>query len=201
MVRKIKKGNEMDYLEKIRELLEENMTEKGYKLWNGINQIIPDIWTKPVASTLKYHKKLNGEVPDIAEHVYHMLYSTSKIMRLFNYESKTLDGDKMLLAVALHDAVKYGEFGTRKYCDNAHDRASADMVSSNKGTFTKLLSEEQFYILEEAIRFHSGQWSTDVKNGKEFTFKDYNPETMFVHMLDMLSSEDCLKTDMDYKEE
>ena len=58
-------------------------------------------------------------------------------MRLFNFESKTPDGDKILLAVALHDSVKYGEFGSRRYCDNAHDRAAADMVSSNKDTFTK----------------------------------------------------------------
>ena len=189
------------YIEKIRRLLEEHMTEKGYKLWVGINSILPNIWSKPVASTLKYHKKLNGEVPDIAEHVYHMLYATSKVMRLFNIEKNTPDGDKMLLAVALHDSVKYGEFGTRKYCDNGHDKAAADMVSSNKETFTKLMSEEQFFQLEEAIRFHSGQWSTDAKRNGDFSFKDYNPETMFVHMLDMLSSGDCLKTDMDYKEE
>jgi hypothetical protein len=194
-----RKGLEM-YLEKIKELLEEHMTEKGYNLWKGINRILPDIWSKPVASTLKYHKKLNGEVPDIAEHVYQMLYAAREVMRLFNFESKTLDGDKILLAVALHDSVKYGEFGTRRYCDNAHDKAAADMISSNKDTFTKLLTKEQFYVLEEAIRFHSGRWSTDAKNNGDFTFKDYNPETMFVHMLDMLSSGDCLKTDMDYKE-
>jgi len=188
------------YLEKVKTLLEQNMTEKGFKLWKGIDSILPNIWEKPTSSTKKYHKKLNGEVPDIAEHVYHMLYSASKVMRLFGFESKTIEGDKLLLAIALHDALKYGEFGSRKYCDNSHDKTAADMVSTNKGTFTKLMSEEQFFELEEAIRFHQGQWSTDLRRGTKFSFNDYNPETMFVHVLDMLSSSDCLKTDMDYQE-
>ena len=59
----------MNYKEKVVELLEKNMTEKGFKLWIGINNILPDIWDKPTASTLKYHKKLNGEVPCNAEQI------------------------------------------------------------------------------------------------------------------------------------
>ena len=65
----------MDYKEKIVELLKENMTEKSFKLWNGINKRLPDIWNKLSASTRKYHRKFNGEVPDIAEHTYEMLFS------------------------------------------------------------------------------------------------------------------------------
>lgn len=192
----------MSYLEKIKQLLEDNMTEKGYRLWDGINKIVPDIWRKLTSSTGKYHRKLNGDgPPNIDEHVYQMLFSTTKIMRMLGIEKKTSHGDTILFAVALHDSLKYGFLGNRKYVDNSHDKLSADMISENKETFLKVISEEEFYILEEAIRFHSGQWSTDAKRIKNFSFKDYNPETMFVHMLDMLSSEDCLKTDMDYKGE
>ena len=192
----------MDYLEKIKELLEENMTEKGYRLWDGINKIIPDIWNKPCSSTGKYHRRLNGEPgSDIVEHVYQMLFSAIKIFRMFNVEKKTAKADSILFAVALHDSLKYGKLGTRRYCDNSHDKLGADMISGNKDTFLKIMSEEDFFILEEAVRFHSGQWSTDAKNNGDFSFNDYNPETMFVHMLDMLSQADCLKTDVDYKEE
>ena len=66
----------MNYKDKVSELLEKNLTEKSFKLWTGINRILPDIWDKPSSSTGKYHKKLNGDVPSIAEHVYHMLYAT-----------------------------------------------------------------------------------------------------------------------------
>jgi len=183
------------FKEKVVKLLEDNMTEKGFALWNGINSRLPDIWENPTSSTGKYHKKMNGEVPTQAEHVYHMLYSTVKLFRMFNINSNTEDADKMLFAVALHDSLKYGELGTRKHTDYKHDKNAADMVSQNKETFQKIMTEEQFYVMEEAIRFHSGQWSTDA-NKKNFTFKEYNPETMFVHMLDMMSTADLIQTDM-----
>jgi len=184
----------IDYKQKIINLLEKHMTEKGFKLWKGINSILPDVWFKPTSSTGKHHKKHNGDVPSCAEHTYHLLFTTSKIMRLFGYNSKTTDGDKMLFACVLHDALKYGELGTRKHTDNHHDKEAADMISINKETFLKVLSKEQFYVLEEAVRFHSGQWSTDASKG--FSFSDYNPETLFIHTLDMMSTADLIQTDV-----
>jgi len=186
----------MDYKEKVEKLLKDNMTEKGFILWSGINQRLPDIWNKPTSSTGKYHKKYNGEIPVQAEHVYHMLYSTIKLFRMFNLKANTASADKILFAVALHDSLKYGTLGNRKYTDTKHDKNAADMVSENKQTFEKILTEEQFYIMEEAIRFHSGQWSSDVPKNKPFNFGDYNQETLFIHMLDMMSTADLIQTDV-----
>jgi hypothetical protein len=186
----------MNYKEKVVKLLESNMTKKGFQLWKGINQLLPDIWNKPTSSTGKYHRKKNGEVPDIAEHVYQMLYSTVKLFKMLNIKTKTTDADKLLFAVVLHDSLKYGRLGTRKHTDYSHDKEAADMIASNKETFLKLFTEEQFYVLEEAVRFHSGQWSTDVPKDKKFDFKDYNPESLVVHMLDMMSTADLIQTDV-----
>ena len=186
----------IDYKQKLTELLEEHMTEKGFKLWKGIIQIVPETWDKPTSSTGKYHKKLNGDIPTQGEHVYHLTYAAVKLFRMFNIKSKTTDADKMLFATTLHDSLKYGNLGTRKHTDYKHDKEAADMVAANKHTFTKVLTEEQFFVLEEAIRFHSGQWSTDVPKGKKFTFSDYNPETMFIHVLDMMSTADLIQTDV-----
>ena len=72
----------MSYKERIVELLKENMTEKGFKLWQGIDKVLPDIWEKPTSSTGKYHKKKNGDVPTNAEHVYQMLFSARKLFNL-----------------------------------------------------------------------------------------------------------------------
>lgn len=186
----------VNYKQKIIKLLEKHMTEKSFKLWNGINSIIPDTWEKPTSSTGKYHKKKNGIVPSQGEHTYHLLYTTTKVMRLFGYNTKTTDGDKMLFACVLHDSLKYGNLGTRSHTDNKHDKTSADMIASNKDTFLKVLTEEQFFTLEEAVRFHSGCWSTDVPKNKKFDFSDYNPETLFIHILDMLSTADLIMTDV-----
>ena len=184
-----------NYKERIVDLLEKNMTEKGFKLWKGIDKMLPDIWSKLTASTMKYHKKQNGDVQDIAEHVYQMLYAAIKIMKLFDINPNTYDADKLLFALALHDSLKYGNLGTRKHTDNQHDKEAADMVYSNESTFKRLLSDEQFQVMEEAIRFHSGRWSTDIRN-KEFDWKNYNIETFFVHILDMLSTQDLIQTDV-----
>jgi hypothetical protein len=186
----------MNYKEKVFDLLENNMSVKGFKLWKGINQMLPDAWNKLTSSTGKYHKKMNGDVPTQAEHVYHMLYSAVKLFRMFNIKPNTTDADKILFAVALHDSLKYGEMGTRKHTSKTHDKDAADMVSQNKKTFEKIMTEEQFFVMEEAIRFHSGQWSKDVPKDKEFTFKDYNPETFFIHILDMMSTADLIQTDV-----
>ena len=186
----------MNYKEKIVELLKKNMTEKGFNLWEGINRLLPDIWNKPTSSTGKFHRKMNGEVPDIAEHVYGMLYATVKLFNMLSIKKKTTDADKILFAVVLHDSLKYGRLGTRRHTDTTHDREAADMIASNRSTFLKLLTEEQFYTLEEAVRFHSGQWSTDAPKDKKFDFKDYNPESLVVHMLDMMSTADLIQTDV-----
>lgn len=186
----------MNYKQKMDEILEKNMTEKGFKLWKGVNKILPDAWNRPTSSTRKYHKKLNGDVPDIAEHTYEMLYALLKLFRMFNYQPKTTDGDVLLLAIAFHDSLKYGQFGSRKHTDGRHDKEAADMIASNKETFKKLLNEEQFNMLEEGIRFHSGRWSTDVHNQSSFDWNDYKPTTFLTHILDMLSSADIIQTDI-----
>lgn len=188
----------MNYKEKVVEMLKKNMSERGFKLWKGINEIMPNIWNHPTSSTGKYHKKHNGDVPDIAEHVYQMLYAAVKVIRIFDIIPKSSDADKLLMAIALHDSLKYGNIGTRKHTDNQHDKLAADMVASNKNTFSKLLTEEQLHTLEESIRFHSGRWSTDIPKNENF---DWNTsglkfETFFVHILDMFSTADIIQTDV-----
>lgn len=186
----------MNYLEKIKKLLEVNMTERGYKLWEGINNLLPDIWNKPTSSTGKYHKKKDGRVPNIDEHVYEMLYASVKLFSTFNIYPKTPDADALLFAVVLHDSLKYGKWGSRKFVDNQHDKAAADMVKNNENTFLKLMNENQYHALEEAVRFHSGRWSSDVTHNNSFDINKLSAMTLFVHVLDMMSSKDLIQTDV-----
>lgn len=188
----------MDYKEKVIEILEANLSERGFKLWRGIDKIVPDIWSLPTSSTGKYHKKQNGDVPDIAEHVYQMLYAAVKVLRMFNVKPKTTDADKILMAVALHDSLKYGNLGNKKHTDYQHDKLAADMIASNRDTFIKLFNEDQLHTLEESVRFHSGQWSTDIPKNEKFNWNKsgLKMETFFVHVLDMFSTADLIQTDI-----
>jgi len=181
---------------RIEKLLEENMTERGFKLWKTIDQRLPNIWDKLTSSTGKYHKKLNGKIPTIAEHVYEMLYAATKLVQMFDVKIKTTKADTVFLAIVLHDALKYGPFGSRLHTDVRHDKEVADkIVHENRQTFAKFFTNEQIQLLEDMIRYHSGKWSTDVVSSK-FSFENLPPEILFLHMLDMMSTHDLIQTDM-----
>jgi hypothetical protein len=186
----------MDLKQKVINILEENMTDRGFRLWKGIDQKLPNIWNYPTSSTGKYHRKSNGEITTQAEHIYDMLFAASKIFKMFNFKPKTVEADIIMFIIALHDSLKYGSFGSRKHTDNGHDKEAADMIESNRGVLKKLFTDEQITIISEAIRFHSGRWSTDVPIKKPFTFHDHHPITLFIHTLDMLSTYDLLQTDV-----
>lgn len=183
----------MNFKEKIDTLLRENMTEKGFKLWLGIDSMIPDIWSRPSSSTGKYHKKSDGTVPDIAEHTYEMLYAAAKTMRMLNISKNTSKCDALLLSIGLHDRLKYGEQGNLKHTIKHHDSLIGNLLRDNYHTLIKVLDTEDVVMLVESARFHSGQWSADVANKNNFSFSNFLPETQYVHMLDMLSTAACLK--------
>lgn len=184
------------YKNKIDEILKKNMTEKSFKLWEGINKLLPQTYDKPTSSTGKHHKKLNGEIPCQAEHIYHLVYSADKIIRLFSVEPKTTEADIIFLALVLHDSLKFGEFGSRRFSDKTHDKQAADMIEANREALLKIFNDNQISTLSEMVRFHSGQWSTDVSANEKFDFRNYHPYTFFIHMLDMMSTHDLIQTDV-----
>lgn len=182
----------MDYEKRIEGLLKRNLTEKTFLLWLGINEKLPNIWKKYSASTMKYHKREDGSVPDIAEHTFEMLNAASKIIKMFSPSKK----DLILLSIALHDALKYGVDGkgkNGKHTYTNHDNLIADLVEGNEKTFKKIFNDQEFKVLVESLRFHSGKWSTDVRDENSFDFSNFSPEVLFLHTLDMLSTYDCLK--------
>lgn len=185
------------YLKAIKKLLEDNLTERAFNLWKQLNGLFPNIWELPTSSTGKYHQKKDGRVPSCAEHVYEMLYSAFKIMKLFGVQKKTSECDVILLAVVWHDAFKYGKYGTMKHTDRNHDKTMGDVISENESSLLELFSEEQVKTLELMIRFHSGRWSTNHINTDEIDFNEFPPQVLFIHMLDMLSTASCLQTDID----
>ena len=185
------------YEKAISELLQKNLRKRTFEMWKQLNSLFPNIWELPTSSTGKYHQKKGGRVPSCAEHVYEMLYAASKLYRMFAINSKTAECDMLLLGVVWHDAFKYGKYGTAKHTDYKHDRLMGNVVAENESTLLEIFSEDQVKNLEMMIRFHSGRWSSDHQNREEIDFSKYPQYVLFIHMLDMLSTADCLKTDKD----
>ena len=185
------------YKTAIKELLEKCLSKRAFDLWNQLNGLFPNIWDLPTSSTGKYHQKKDGRVPSCAEHVYEMLYAASQLVRMFNINKKTPDCDMVLLAVVWHDAFKYGKFGTAKHTDKQHDRIMGDVISENESALKEIFNDDQIKILELMIRFHSGRWSSNHDDVNKFDFNEFPQYILFIHMLDMLSTADCLKTNID----
>ena len=185
------------YENAINELLEKNLTKRAYALWKQLNAMFPNIWDLPTSSTGKYHQKKGGRVPSCAEHVYEMLYAANKVLRMFGANKKTADCDVILLGVVWHDAIKYGKHGTEKHTNKKHDKLMGDVISENESTLKEILTDEQVKVLELMIRFHSGMWSTDNPVKSHIDFSKFPPHVLFIHSLDMLSTADCLKTNLE----
>ena len=185
-------------MDKFFNLIKPHMTEKAFQiLYIIMTKKLPDAWTRPTSSTGKHHLKADGKVQTTIEHTYEMVYAAIKIARAFKIESVTSDMDVLLFILALHDSMKYGETGQMFHTHKGHDRLIGDKIRDARETKTMIFNDEQCTLLEEGVRFHSGQWSTGLKKvGKEnFKWKNYHPITMVVHMLDMLSTNDLLKSD------
>ena len=185
----------MNYEERMRDLLEKNLSERAFILWTNIDQRLPGIWDRLSSSSKKYHKKQDGRVPSLAEHTYEMLYAAVKLLRMFGTKPKTSYADSLLLAVMFHDSLKYGYDGKGNggHTVGTHDKLAADVILANKKTFLEIMSETEFYNMQDAVRYHSGRWSTDVPDQSKFDFNQHIPEVMFIHVLDMMSTADLIK--------
>jgi 23S rRNA maturation-related 3'-5' exoribonuclease YhaM len=185
-------------MEKIDKILEENLTEISFRLWKALKEKIPDIWSRSSSSTGKYHRRKDGTVPSIAEHVLEMLVSCIKLLSIFNLKPKTLDSDILLLSIVLHDSFKYNVNGTDEYTTNKHDQIIGDAIRDNKEVFMRVFSGEQVNLLEKLVRFHSGRWSSD--SLRNFKLGEHSPQILFIHILDMLSTNALLCAEESYEQ-
>lgn len=177
------------YLRKMDEILKRQLTQKSFDLWVGIRENISNkCWNRMTSSTGKYHQKEDGRVPTVAEHTYEMVYAADRIIHMFD---GLINKDVIFLSIALHDSYKYGLVKSCKYTEERHDRIMAEIIMKNKKIFKYALNEDDIFLLENAIRYHAGKWSTDA--GSKFCLKDFTPEVLFLHTLDMLSSRNVLK--------
>ena len=180
--------------ERFNEIVSSCMTEEGIKLWDRIRNQIPPVWDRLASSTKKYHLREDGSVPNVEDHTLEMLYAASKVLSLFNIEKKTKDADIILFSVLLHDAFKYGvQPQNNPHTHRHHDKIAAETIRAARWLFQKdNYTDNQLDILEEAVRHHAGRWSTDL-NKENFDSKKFNLQTIFLHILDMLSTHNCLR--------
>lgn len=177
--------------EAITDFLKVNLTEKAFTYWVKVNEkIATPIWDRDTSSSGKYHRRKDGSMPTVAEHTLEMLKSAYAIRRCLgvDYEPKqSPQVDQLLLAIALHDCLKYGT------TPGAHTKTNHDRIMS--GFLHDNFPEE---ALESAIFWHQGRWSVGV-NSAGFANKamakmpELKQIDFVLHILDMLSTENKLE--------
>lgn len=183
----------MDYKAAMIDLAQHHMTPEGFGLLLKIESRFVDIWERPTSSSGKYHQKADGKVPSCAHHVYEMLYAGTKVIRMFGGKMKSTQNDAIVMAIILHDILKYGPKGNMPHTNNYHDRAIGDMLEKNKKALLSHFSDREADIIILGVRYHSGRWSKSVDNMNTFDFDQYHWIVLFLHMLDMQSTADVLK--------
>jgi hypothetical protein len=177
--------------QKIDDLAKQSLTPKGYKLFSFVNSKLPDIWNRSSSSSMKYHKKADGSIPTIAEHSFEMFQAAVKTIQMWGNETISKRNDAFLMAIILHDSLKYGPTGKNPHTTRNHDQQLANFFLSKKEIFLKHFNEEEFALFLSCIRFHSGRWSPDAKGIPDVLY-NLPPEVIIVHFLDMVSTKDCL---------
>jgi 23S rRNA maturation-related 3'-5' exoribonuclease YhaM len=134
-------------------------------------------------------------VPSVAEHTFEMIYSADKLISMFE---GVINKDVIFLSIALHDSYKYGLVKSCMSTESRHDRIIADYISLNRKIYLQALDYNDTVLLEKAVRFHAGRWSTNIGDN---VYDKLTPEVMFLHTLDMLSAKNLLKVPIIKKEE
>jgi hypothetical protein len=182
-----------EVMKKLYETAKSNMTDNGYGLFRDMEETLPNCWHRLSSSTQKYHKKDDGSVPSIALHTYEMLNTAVKVLPMFGNDIKSTKNDALLMAIVFHDMFKYGPEGTLTHTTNDHEQTMANYFLDKKDIFLNHFKDEEFELFIKCIRYHSGRWSPEAKRIKDFSFDNLPKEVLFVHLMDMLSTKDCLK--------
>ena len=190
----------MSFEERIENLLQDKMTDEGFRFWKALYEKIPPIWNRLSSSSKRYHHDDDGKTKTIGEHTFEMLNACSQTLRMFRINNKCKEGDLLLLSIFLHDAFKYGinDPLNTKHTTSKHDNIVGNTIFAGRNKFLKLFDDKQVALIEHITRYHSGIWSTDVNSS--FSLKSLDPEALFVHILDMLSANNCLKIPKEIEE-
>lgn len=158
--------------------------------------LLPDYFFEvPASSTGKYHPSFalgdGGLVrhTKVAVRIAKTLFDNECVSGAYSNNEK----DLMMIALILHDGIKYGEIKDR-YAKFEHALLAADFVKKNKDKTE--FNDKEIEFLYNVISAHMGAFTTS--NYSNIVLP--RPESRFqrfVHMCDDLSSKKFLKVEFD----
>ena len=162
----------------------------------------PDYMFKVASSsTGKYHPSYSNCEGGLIKHIKAGVRIAHDLLKLEMYSTIALYHDYILIALLLHDALKYGEVNEKgehsEYTLSNHAVLSSNWLLSLLQKFEFKPYEKEIKYIAYLISTHMGQWNTDTHTGVVFAPKPQTQEQMFVHLCDYLASRKFLEFNFD----
>lgn len=164
---------------------------------NVLVGLLPDYFFEvDASSTGKYHPKYAAGSMGLARHVKAAVKMAVELLDnpIIGKPYSERDRDLIIIALLIHDGLKYGKVKTDKYTKFDHPILISDYVKENKDKLK--MNEEDILKVCAMVESHMGPWN--VSNYSDVVLPvPKAPMEKFVHMCDYLASRRFINLDFD----
>lgn len=163
---------------KLNGVLQKNMSEKAYEIFQKIITPYEDLFKVEVAASKMHDNFVGG----LLAHSYKMVVVLNYALKMYKPIAETLDSDLLYLAVALHDVGKVREYSNGALSEISfagHHITGVEIISAQRDLIIGVFGEEWYYRLLSVITQHHG----------EFGEMPRTVEALLVHNIDMFESQ------------
>lgn len=159
--------------------------------------ILPDYFFEvDASSTGKYHPKYAAGEMGLARHVKAAVKMAVELLDnpIIGKPYSQRDRDLIIIALLIHDGLKYGKEKTDKYTKFDHPILASNYVKENRSNLK--MSDEDIAKLCAMVESHMGPWN--VSNYSNVVLPvPKAPMEKFVHMCDYLASRRFINLEFD----
>lgn len=158
---------------------------------------LPDYFFQvDASSTGKYHPKYAAGDGGLSRHVKSACKFANELLSnpIIGKPYTSRDKDLIIIALLIHDGLKYGKKEKEKYTRFDHPILASEYVKENKSKLK--MTDEDIEKVSSAIASHMGPWNTNSYSEIELPIPKA-PMEKFVHMCDYLASRRFINLDFD----
>ena len=158
---------------------------------------LPDYFFEvDASSTGKYHPKYAAGEGGLTRHVKSACKFAYELLSnpIIGKPYSSHDKDLIIVALLIHDGLKYGKDKKEKYTRFDHPILASEYVIENKNNLK--MNEEDIEKVSKSIASHMGPWNTNSYSEVILPIPRA-PMEKFVHMCDYLASRRFINLDFD----
>ena len=158
---------------------------------------LPDYFFEvDASSTGKYHPKYAAGEGGLSRHVKSACKFAYELLSnpIIGKPYSERDKDLIIIALLIHDGLKYGKKEKEKYTRFDHPILASEYVKDNKDKLK--MTEEDIEKVSNSVASHMGPWNTNQYSEVVLPIPRA-PMEKFVHMCDYLASRRFINLDFD----